>query len=467
MGFGRKPDNMAQETARLKILFLRELDLVTKDRIRIVFKHALPIVIGMISANLVTLVDTAMVGVLGKTALAAIGLGGFTFGIIIALIMSMGVGVQAMTSRRFGEEQTGHEAQPLNTGLLIAVAFGVPVTILAYPFVPSILSLFSENPEVIQKSTVYLRIVLFSTLACGVNTCFRGFWNGIGKAKYYMWTLLLMHTWNIKLNYILIFGKYGFPALGVTGAAIASLTSYYIAFFSYFILALRHGRHLGFLSLRPTMATARTLFNIIFPASIRNVLNSLGNFLLFAIISIEGTSAQAAATVLLRLNGIGLLPAMGMGMTGSILAGHALGRKDPEDATRWGWDVAKINLVMLILLGLPLILFPEPILRIFLHDAATIEMARLPLRIMGALAGIGSGGILFIQMLVGVGDSKRTMFVNIALFWFFLLPAAWLAGPYFGGGLLAIWIVYGSYAVLMALSFAGMWHGGRWKAIEI
>ena len=176
----------------------------------------------MVSQNLLNLVDTAMVGALGDSALAATGVGGFAFFMAIATMMGLSAAVQAMAARRIGEGRADEAAAPLNGALLLALGFGVPLTAALVWATPWFFPLLNSDPAVYEQGVPYLQYRLATLALGGMAFGFRGFFNGIGRPIVYMRTLMITHVVNIVLNYLLIFGVLGAPKLGVVGAGIGS-----------------------------------------------------------------------------------------------------------------------------------------------------------------------------------------------------------------------------------------------------
>ena len=229
-----------------------------QPRIRTILVLALPIIGGMASQNVLNLVDTAMVGYLGAPSLAAVGMGSFANFMAVAFIMGLSAGVQAIAARRLGEGRRDQTASGLNAGLLIAFLVAVPWSLTLIYFADRLYPFLIDDPEVVAIGVPYFRARLAGMLAIGMNFAFRGFWNGIGQSRRYLQTLVIMHVCNLFLNWVLIFGHFGFPALGAVGAGIGTSISTFLGTAIYVILALRYAGGTGFLRRmadRPTMAS--------------------------------------------------------------------------------------------------------------------------------------------------------------------------------------------------------------------
>ena len=193
-----------------------------RERRKLIWGIALPIMGGMMSQNILNLVDIAMVGRLGDAALAATGIGSFSNYLATAFIIGLSAGVQALAARRLGEGREGETAIPLNGGLLLALLIGLPLCLVLIAATPGAFALLTDDPSVRELGTPYLQVRIASMVAIGMNFSFRGYWSAIHMTGVYLRTLLVMHALNIFLNWVLIFGNLGAPALGVYGAGLAT-----------------------------------------------------------------------------------------------------------------------------------------------------------------------------------------------------------------------------------------------------
>ncbi len=440
---------------------------ISGSRLSRIFTLALPIIGGMVSQNILNLVDTAMVGSLGNAALAAVGLGGFAVFLSQALLLGVSVGVQAMASRRVGEGRSDTTATPLNGGIICVWLAGVPLAAILYSFAPQIYEALSSDAAVTDLGIPYYQIRILAIMIVGTNFAFRGYWNAIDMSKLYMSTLVIMHVVNIFLNYALIYGELGFPKLGVTGAAIGTSVSTVVGAAVYMYLGFKHALKAGFLKSFPSLEEIKTLVKISLPNGIQQTFFAGGWVALYAIIGQVGTAELAASNVLINVMLVAILPSIGLGIAAATLVGQALGRKDVDDAYQWGLDVTKVGVVGLSILGIIMAIFPVQILGIFIHDQATIDIAAHPMRLSGYLMPFEAIGLILMNALLGAGDSKRVMITSIAIQWGYFLPAAYVLGVILNYGLLEIWFCNGTYRVAAAVAFGYFWHQRGWTAIKL
>ncbi|MFT5372263.1 MAG: MATE family multidrug resistance protein, partial [Bacteroidia bacterium] len=343
-------------TARL-LAFIPDI-----DRRKAIWVIALPIMGGMMSQNILNLVDIGMVGRLGDTALAATGFGSFSNYMAIAFIIGLSASVQAMAARRLGEGKHSETAIPLNGGLMLALLIGIPMCAILYLAAPWAFGFLTDDPAVAEQGVPYLQVRMLSMVAVGMNFSFRGYWSAIHMTGIYLRTLIIMHVINIFLNWVLIFGNLGAPELGVYGAGLGTTIALYCGTILYFIFAWRHARDKGFLERIPSRSTLWQQFKIALPSSLQQLFFAAGLVTLVWIVGQIGTAEVAAVNVLMTFHITAILPVFGIALATTTLVGNALGRKDVDDAARWGWDGAVLTFVYGVILSLILIPFAKPIL---------------------------------------------------------------------------------------------------------
>jgi len=439
----------------------------TGDRLRQILALALPIIAGMVSQSLLNLADAWIVGRLGSNALAAVGMGGNTNYLASAAVIGIGAGVQATVARRKGEGDTSAIATPLNAGLLIGILASIPLFLLFYFGSGWLMSTLVDDPEVAPLADEYFAVRVIGMFALAMNFSFRGYWNGINRSMVYMRTLVIMHVADLVISYALVFGLWGLPEMGVYGAGLGTTLALYLASALYFLQCLQHSRPHGFLHRLPSRELLTNTIKLALPNSIQQVFFAGGLTVLFWILGQIGTSELAVGHVLITLILFLILPAMGLGLSATSLVSQALGRKDSEDAVRWGANITLLGMALLWCVALPLLLFPDFVLQQFLTDPALVELGRTPLRITAIFIGLDAAGIILTQCLLGAGASGLVMRISIVFQWGFFLPIAWLLGPVLGYGLTTIWILQMLQRLLLALTMAYHWRSRRWAAIRI
>lgn len=435
---------------------------VEKNRLNKLFKIAWPITLGMLASNVLTLIDTAMVGHLGPQSLAAVAVGGVFNSIVVTTVLGLGIGVQAITARRIGEKALDRAANALHGGLLVGSSVGLVVAALSYFLAPTLMLYYPATEDVIAEAIPYFKVMAVIIPAIGMNASFRGFFNGIGRTKIYMATLVSVVALNIFLNWVLIFGNLGAPALGTVGAGMATGISMYTGTIIYFIWCFRVGKPYGFFKRLPSKETVSNLIKLAIPSMTNQMLTSFGSMVYFGIIATLGEKDLAATTIVFRLAMVLVLPAFGLAMGGAALVGHSLGAKQPDDAKNWGWDTAKVGALLLTVMGLPLVFFPGQVAYLFVQDPETVALALMPLRLVGLTMGFNGCGVIFIQCLNGAGDNKFVLKGTSGFQWCCGLPFIAFVALYLDAGLTWIWAAQVTNYFALLNIFSYRWRSGKW-----
>ena len=420
------------------------------------------------SSALLSLVDTAMVGWLGNAELAGVGLGSFASWIYLGFFQGLTIAVQALVSRRVGQGRIDEAGASLNAALLLLAIVAPSSAVILWVATPSLFALLNNDPAVLAAGVPYLRWVIAQSLFTGAIYAFNGFWNGIGRSRMYIAPLVVMHVTNAVLAYALIFGHFGLPAMGTEGAGLATALASVVGCALYFVLAHRHARPFGFMRARPTRDEFGAVMRLAVPGGLQQLFDTLALTLMYRIVGSIGTIELAAYAVLINLVGLVGLPAFALGSAGAALVGQALGRGNIDDASRWAWDVLRVGAIGLALIGAPFWLVPDLLLSIWLHEDTAIDVARTPMRILGAMIVFNGAGYMLAAMLNGAGDVRRVTWVNLITQWCWLLPGAWLLGPVLGGGLLGVWCMHQfGFRALQSVIYVLIWRTRRWAHVQL
>nr|WP_298248505.1 MATE family efflux transporter [uncultured Halomonas sp.] len=436
-------------------------------RRRTILRLALPIIAGMLTQSLINLVDAAMVGTLGEAPLAGVGIGGYLMFMVTALLFGLSSGVQAQTARRHGEQAWGELAVPLNAGLFIAAVLSLPITLLCLWQAPTLMGWLNQDPAVNAEAVAYFRWRVLSLAPVAMIFCFRGYWNGIQKTGLYLRIILVMHVINVLASLGLIFGYLGLPTMGAAGAGAGTTLSLLAGLVIWAAASLRDARPGGLLAGLPRRATLLTTLRLAGPHSFQQLWFATGYAVLFWILGRIGTPSVAVGHVLVNLSLLLILPGVGLGLAAMSLVGQALGREAHADAYRWGWEVVRLAWLCLALIALPMALFPDAVLSLFLHDSALIELARLPLRLTALMIVLDAAALVLAQALLGAGANRTVMTTTLSLQWLLFLPLAWVIGVEFEQGLMGIWWVQLAYRCLNSLWFAAIWRRRRWQRLAV
>ena len=437
---------------------------------RPLLRRAYPVVLGMLSFTLLSVVDTAMLGRLGAEPLAAAGIASVGFFAIVFSLTGIGIGVQTLTSRRYGEGKRVQCGEVLGAGLLLALIAGIPISVAAPGFAKLIAPILSRDSVIVNMGEIYLRYRFFGAAFFLLNWAYRGFYNGLGDTKKQMVYAMLMTGVNIILDYFLIFGHAGFPRMGVQGAAIASSVAT-AAGTLYLVAVSFRGRYRVTYQLYRNVAHFAHWFGSILRLSVpvigQRFLSETSFFIFFLIVARIGTRELAATNVMSSVYHLTIMPAFGFAVAASTFVGQNLGAGNPDKAERYAWEGAKLAAYLMGGLGLLFVIVPVPVFMIYTSDPQVIAAGRLPLILLGLTQAFGGVAIVLSNALQGAGNTRFVMVAELFICAVIYLPVAYLLGLYFNLGIVGAWTGEYLYWLLLALVMSWKFRQGSWKAIRV
>lgn len=440
---------------------------LAKPRLKTISIIALPVLAAMLTQNLMSAIDTGMIGQLGDNALASISIGGNQFFMIFSLLMGVSAAVQTLVSRRIGEGRTEGLSMTLTAGLALAGIIATVLLPVAYLLLPLLSGVMTPDPVVVAGGRDYLFAVLPAVFFGGLAMAFGGYWLGIGKPIYGLIVVLIQLFCNAGFNYVLIFGNLGFPRLEITGAGLGTTMANIVGVLIHCFIAYRVLGKGNIFRGMPDKSQLKGLLAISIPMSIQQFLFAVGMLVFVRIVATLGTKELAAFQVIATIMMTSLMIAIGLGVTATSLVSGALGRKDVADAKRWGWEISAAAGGILGLICLVSCFYARPILDVFMADSKTVELAVLPLRIMLISIWIESFGRVLSMGLVGAGAVGVVFKITFSNQWLMRLPLYWLIGVYFGQGLIAIFLIMLAFYILQTALFVIIWQRERWAKIEV
>jgi putative MATE family efflux protein len=439
-------------------------------RSRKVIRLAYPVALGMLSITLLSVVDTAMLGRLGPIPLAAAGIASIGYFMLAFSLSGIGIGVQTLVARRFGEQNYPRCGEVLNAGLLLGLIGGIPFVALSSVLASALAPALSGDPQVSHFGEIYLRYRFWGATFLFLNQTYRGFFNGLGETKQQMASAILVTVSNILLDYALIFGHFGLPAMGVAGAAVASTIATGIGS-AYFALISLSSRYRQRFRLYQRVAFARIwvrpILRLSLPVIGQRFLSEGSFFAFFSIVARIGTLELAASNVIRSVVSLSIMPAFGIGVAAAALVGQNLGASCPEKAEGFAWEAAKLAAYLMGGVGLLFTAFPQWIFMIYTNDPAVIALGRAPLILLGISQALGGTGIVLSQALQGAGNTRFVMLGELIVCVAFYLPTAYLLGLTLRLGIVGAWLGEVFYWLVLAFLMSWKFRQGTWKTIRV
>lgn len=440
-------------------------DFTTGSLNRSILLLAIPMVLEMVLESLFAVVDVFWVGRLGADAVATVGLTESLIALVFAIGLGLALSTTAMVARRIGEKDPEGAAiagvQAIVIGLAISLGMGIPAAI----FAPELLKLMGATPAIVASGSDYARIALGGCGAIIMLFLNNGIFRGAGDAAIAMRLLWVSNIINLILDPCLIFGLGPFPRLGVTGAALATLSGRSIGVLYQFYCLLKGSERIRVLvrNLRVDMEVMLRLLRVSLSGMLQFAIANASWIVLVRIISVFGSASVAGYTVAIRIVIFFILPSWGLSNAAATLAGQNLGAKHPDRAARAVWRTGFYNMLFLGTIGIFFIVFATPVVKLFVDDPAVVPISALALRTFSC-GNVGYAyGMVMLQAFNGAGDTVTPTIVNFFGFWVLELPVAWwlAVGLHLRaeGAFVSVVIAEGAMAAAGVLLF----RQGRWR----
>jgi MATE family multidrug resistance protein len=439
---------------------------------RSVLKISAPAVAGLSLQMVVTVTETAMVGRLENTkvALAAMALASLAAWAITSAFSSLATGTHVLTARRTGERDLVGAGDVLNNSLLLSLAAGLLIALPGYLFAHDFINFFAADPDVATAGTGYMQWRFIGIGVFLFVVSYRGFFNGIGHTKVFMYSAFVINFSNIFLNYILIFGAFGIPSQGLTGAGLAVALSNVLGCL-YFIAATFSGRYRKtykyYSKLRVRTDVMRQIVKISIPVSFQNMLLLLGFLVFAAIAGYVGTTEQAATQIVISALYMSFLPCFGFGIGAQTLVGQSMGNAQYDLARRYGLEASRLATYFTICLGVLFIVFPDTIIRIITNDPEIAAVARPLLQIAGAAQMFYAPGIVLAHALQAAGATVHVMWVEVLTHWVIFLPTCYVLGVVLGVGIEGAWLALPIYIISYSVLIYVKYRKGAWLRLRV
>jgi putative MATE family efflux protein len=436
-----------------------------------VFLLAIPMILEMCMESVFAVVDIYFVGKIGKNeAVATVVLTESVLTIVYSLAMGISMAATAMVARRTGEKNPEGASKAAMQAMIIGLAFTIIISVSGVIYAPDILRLMGGSPETIEAGTPYTRIMFGGSIVIMSLFLINGIFRGAGNAAIAMRSLWIANICNIILCPVLIiYGLGPIPAMGLTGAAIATNIGRGIGVI-YQISHLVRGN--GVIKIRsshikPDFKVIGGLMNIAWAATAQFLIVSASWIVLARIMSGFGDAAVAGYGVAIRLMMFFLLPAYGMSNAAATLVGQNLGAMKPARAEESVWKTARYNAIFMGIVTILFLLFAGQVVSFFNSDPLVVKHATDALRIVSLGYILYGVGMVVTNSFNGAGDTRTPTIINIFGFWLFQVPLAYLLALVLNMGPTGVFI-----AILLAesaITIAGIiiFRKGKWKTIKI
>lgn len=431
-----------------------------RPEFRPMFALAVPVVLAELGWMAMGVVDTLMVGRLSPEAIGAVGVGSSIFTAVAVFAMGLLLGLDTLVSQAFGAGRIEDCHRWLLHGVVLSVAISLPITLVIYAMVQA-LPAWGLTPEVLALTQPYLAVVMWSVLPLLLYATFRRYLQGMGVVRPVMIALFVANLANVFINWVLIFGKLGAPAMGVRGAAWATVVSRVVmAGYLFVVIVVRErGRRPGLFETPFVISPAwlTRLFRLGFPAAMQITLE-VGVFATASALAGRlQPAALAAHQIALNIAACAYMVPYGLSSAGAVRVGHAVGRRDADGAERAGWMALVCGVVFMSGAASLFVTAPRFLIGAFTSDqmvlaiGASLLLVAAVFQLFDGMQGVATG------ILRGLGDTRTPMLWNLFAHWFVGLPFGYTLCFVAGYGVLGLWWGLSTGLIICGVALVIVW----------
>jgi MATE family multidrug resistance protein len=434
-----------------------------------VWHIAYPAVLTMMSQTAMSFTDAAMVGRLGYVYLAGVGLAGTLVWGLYSFFNGLVNGVNTFVAQDYGAGRYERVGLMTWQGIYFSAISG------AFLFILSRLSLdffkiMGPSEDVQAIGAAYLKIRMAGGGFIILWMCFSAFLRGLGDTRTPLKITLIANVINVVADYVLIFGKFGFPRLETEGAAIATVSANAVGavlFFRAFLYHKQASLYSIWSNWRPKAADMRRLARVGMPIGAQWFLD-MGSFIVFsALIGRIGTAHLAASEATVRMMSMSFLPLVGVGIAATTLVGQYIGSEEYEYARKSGNSALRLGLFYTAFIAMIFLVFADKLVAVINSDPEVIRIGSRIIRLAALFQVFDGLGIISSGCLRGAGDTKWPMLIGIVYAWFLFVPLAYVGGFVLKGGALGAWAGATAYIIALGLTFYSRFRSGKWQSIKI
>ena len=435
------------------------------DNKKQLFQLTWPIFLEAILFSIIGSVDVMMLSGYADNAVGGVGAVNQVLSLfqVVSNIITAGTGI--LCAQYIGAGKTTEEKQPLILGaFLVNTALGVSFSLAAVFGGDLLLKLVNITPELRPYALEYLKIVGGFLFVQMVAMTFFVVIRSHGKTKPTMLLSVGMNLMNVVLNYLLIYGKLGFPSLGVSGAAIATVTSKIFGCILggiYLFRSVLPGMSLK-LNWKKIWSSIRTVLEFGSPAAGEQISYTLSKMVVMAMVNSFGTTSANAYTYLNTVVGYVYLFSMALGQGASIMVGWEVGKKSTPKAKLLGLFSVRCSFLIAMAATCLICLIRKPMLGLFTNDAEIISLASTVIFADFVLEAGRSRNLVLVNVLRAAGDVRFPLYIGLISMWLFSVGFSWLLGVWLGWGLLGIWIALGLDECCRAIIMEIRWRKDMW-----
>lgn len=395
---------------------------------RTIWDIAWPIMLSLVAQNVVNVTDTAFLGRVGEIELGASAIGGLLYTTIFMVAFGFTTGVQILVARRNGEKNYLAIGRIFDNSFYFLGITSLVITVVVILFGPALLKPFMASEAVFNASSTYLVYRVPGLFFASSGLLFRSFYTGIAFTKYLSISSAIMASINVVLDYAMIFGHWGFPQMGIQGAAIASAISEVCALLFFIIITWRNTRlkqYVLFSLVKPDFKIIKSTLGISIFVMFQYVL-SLGSwFVFFMLIEKMGERSLAVSNIIRSLYLMLMIPGWALCSVTNTLVSNALGERKPDHVIPIIKKILKFSLVAMAITVSVAALLPREAIAIYTSDLSLIEATVPSYYIILAATFVFMVMSILFNGVLGTANTKFALGIEVITLVFYL-TSAWL-----------------------------------------
>lgn len=440
-----------------------------REILKKIFVLAWPAFIELTLTQLTSLVDLAMIGKLGPWALSAVGFTTQPKMIAMTVLIAINTGSTAMVARYTGAKEYDKANRIFNQAIVLNLIIGLVISFAGFFCSGAMVRLMGATDEhIISEATKYLQIQMAGLSAIALSTTITACLRGIGNSKTAMMYNLAANLVNVVLNYLLIYGKFGFPKLGVSGASLATIVGQLTAGIIAIVYIVKKKNIFTFnISLKMDKTVTRTILAVGVPAMGEQVAMRLGMVIYAIMVAKLGTIENATHQVCMNILGFSFMIGQAFAVSATTMVGQKLGEGDSKSAERYGICSTGFAVVVSIIVGIAFLMFNREIMGIFTDDTSVINMGAGILILLGIVQPMQAVQFTLTGALRGAGDTLFAAIISLITICGVRLLLGYVMMYVFEIGLIGAWYALIADQIIRTSGICVRYMRGKWKNILI
>lgn len=443
-----------------------------KRTIRTALNMAVPAIIESFFVAFAGLVDSFMVSSLGANAVAAVGITTQPKFLGLSIFFAMNVAISALVARRFGENERRKANSILLTALLLVLGLAFVLSTSLVTLAPQIMDLCGSTPETHDGAVAYYRIIMggmiFNCIQMAINSAQRG----AGNTRITMITNITSNSLNIIFNYLLINGHCGLPALGIKGAALATVLGTVVACVMSIISIMKADFFVSIPyiikeKVRPTFGALKDIVKLGYSVFFEQILMRIGFMATALMAADQGNASMAAHQVAMNIMGLSFSFGDGLQSAAVALIGRSLGEKKPEKAKEYGRTCQMIGGIISVSLAVIYFLGARLLMSMFFEETEIINIGVGIMRVIIVAVLFQIRQVVYMGCLRGAGDTLYTAIASLISATLIRTVVSYVFGYTFGFGIVGIWLGVLGDQVSRYVFATIRFKAGKWTSIKI